>query len=153
MSYHHPIKSIVGRAMLNLAGMLRAYCPCSASKPATASAAPRWNAYWPAGQAKSSAGSIRFSADTTGAAPSLLSMSSSRVSRGADPASGCGSQPTATSLDGTMVTGNGTTARYSSLPTTWVVCSYAPERSSKTVSSGRSLSGSTIQYAGMPKLP
>ncbi len=33
------------------------------------------------------------------------------------------SHPTVTSLDGTMVTGNGTTARYSSSPTTWVVCS------------------------------
>ena len=58
---------------------------------------------------------------------------------------------TVTSLDGTMVNGNGIAARYSSLPVTWAVCWYALERSSKTVSSGRSRSGSTIQYAGMPK--
>ena len=32
---------------------------------------------------------------------------------------------------------------------TWAACSYAPERSSKTVSSGRSRSGSTIHYAGI----
>ena len=50
-----------------------------------------------------------------------------------------------------MVTRNGTAARYSSPPMTWAVCSYAPEQSSKTVSSGWSLDGSTIQYAGMPK--
>jgi hypothetical protein len=50
-----------------------------------------------------------------------------------------------------MVTENGTTAGYCSSPETWAVCSYAPERSSKTVSSGRSLSGSMIHYAGTPK--
>jgi len=60
-------------------------------------------------------------------------------------------QPGVTSLDGAMVTGNGIAARYSSPPVTWAICSYAPERSSKTLSSGRSRSGSTIQYAGMPK--
>jgi hypothetical protein len=60
-------------------------------------------------------------------------------------------QPTVTRSDGTMATGNGITAGYFSSPTTWAVCSYAPARSSKTVSSGRSRSGSTIQYTGIPK--